>query len=150
MFLLLSFFSNSRRHHIVPGDSAILESKDLFVHEATFTGETYSVEKAAGIFSPDTPLNQLANTLFMGTHAVSGTAKTVVVHTGKESEFGKISTRLKLRPPETEFERGVRRFGYFLMEITLVLVIAIFAINVYLARPVLDSFLFSLALLPSG
>jgi Mg2+-importing ATPase len=57
-----------------------------------------------------------------------------------------VSERLKLRPAETDFELGIRRFGYFLMEVTLVLVIAIFAINVYLARPVLDSFLFSLAL----
>ena len=39
--------------------------------------------------------------------------------TGKDTEFGKVSERLKLRPPETEFERGVRRFGYLLMEVTL-------------------------------
>ena len=63
-----------------------------------------------------------------------------------KTEFGKVSERLKLRPPETEFEHGVRRFGYLLMEVTLVLVVAIFAINVYLARPVLESLLFSLAL----
>jgi Mg2+-importing ATPase len=77
---------------------------------------------------------------------VSGSAKAVVVCTGKETEFGKVSERLKLRPPETEFERGVRRFGYFLMEITLLLVITIFAINTYMARPVLEALLFSLAL----
>jgi Mg2+-importing ATPase len=53
---------------------------------------------------------------------------------------------MRLRPPETEFEHGVRRFGYLLMEITLLLVMAIFAFNVYLHRPVLDSFLFALAL----
>jgi P-type Mg2+ transporter len=57
-----------------------------------------------------------------------------------------VSERLRLRPPETEFERGIRHFGYFLMEVTLVLVVVIFAVNVYLARPVLDSLLFSLAL----
>jgi Mg2+-importing ATPase len=82
----------------------------------------------------------------MGTHVVSGSATALVVRTGKETEFGKVSERLKLRPLETEFEHGIRRFGYFLMEVTLLLVVAIFAINVYLARPVLDSFLFSLAL----
>lgn len=131
---------------IIPGDSLILESKDLFVNQATLTGETFPVEKAAGVLPSETPLNGLSNTLFMGTHVVSGTAKAVVVHTGKETEFGKVSERLKVRPPETEFERGVRRFGFFLIEITLVLVIAIFAINVYLARPVLSSLLFSLAL----
>lgn len=130
----------------IPGDCLILESKDLFIDEAALTGETYPVEKTVGILPTETPLSQRKNTLFMGTHVVSGTAKVVVARTGTETEFGKVSERLKLRPPETEFERGVRRFGYFLMEVTLVLVIAIFAINVYLARPVLDSFLFSLAL----
>jgi Mg2+-importing ATPase len=131
---------------VVPGDCLLLESKDLFVDEAALTGETYPVEKSIGTLPPETPLSQRTNSLFMGTHVVSGSARAVVVHTGKETEFGKVSERLKLRPPETEFERGVRRFGYLLMEITLVLVIAIFAINVYFARPVLDSFLFALAL----
>jgi Mg2+-importing ATPase len=130
----------------IPGDCLILESKDLFVDESALTGETYPAEKEVGILSPETPLSQRTNALFMGTHVVSGTAKAVVVHTGTDTEFGKVSERLKLRPVETEFERGVRRFGYFLMEITLMLVIAIFAINVYLARPILDSLLFSLAL----
>ena len=61
-----------------------------------------------------------------------------------------ISEHLRLRPPETEFERGVRRFSYFLMEVTLVLVLAIFAVNVFFRdhsqHPVLQAFMFSLAL----
>ena len=131
---------------IVPGDCLVQESKDLFIDEATLTGETYPVEKSIGVLAADTALGQRTNALWMGTHVVSGSAKTIVVRTGKETEFGKVSERLKLRPQETEFEHGIRQFGYFLMEVTLVLVIAIFAINVYLARSVLDSFLFSLAL----
>ena len=131
---------------IVPGDCLIDESKDLFVDEATLTGETYPVEKSVGVLAPETPLGQRTNALWMGTHVVSGSAKALVISTGKQTEFGKVSERLRLRPQETDFERGIRRFGYFLMEVTLVLVIAIFAINVYLTRPVLDSFLFSLAL----
>lgn len=130
----------------IPGDCLILESKDLFIDEAALTGETYPVEKMAGVLPPATSLSRRTNVLFMGTHVVSGNAKVVVVNTGRETEFGKVSERLKLRPPETEFEHGVRSFGYFLVEITLVLVIAIFAINIYFARPVLESFLFSLAL----
>jgi P-type Mg2+ transporter len=130
----------------VPGDSFILESRDLFVDEATFTGETFPAEKACGVLAADTALARRTNSLWKGTHVVSGTAKALVVATGRDTEFGAIHDRLKLRPPEAEFERGVRRFGYFLMELTLFLVIAIFAVNVYLKRPVLDSFLFSLAL----
>lgn len=130
----------------IPGDCLILAAKDLFVDEAMLTGETYPVEKNVGMLPPETPLSQRTNSLFMGTHVVSGTAKAVVVRTGITTEFGQVSERLKLRPPETEFEHGVRRFGYLLMEVTLVLVIFVFAVNVYFARPVLEAFLFSLAL----
>ncbi len=76
----------------------------------------------------------------------SGTARLLVVHTGRQTEFGRISEGLRRGPPETEFERGIRHFGYLLLEVTLLLVLAIFAINVFMARPVLDSFLFALAI----
>jgi len=132
--------------NLIPGDSIILESKDLFVNEASLTGETFPAEKNAGILPPATSLNQRTNSLFMGTNVVSGNAQAAVVGTGLQTEFGKVSERLRLRPPETEFEHGVRHFGYLLMEVTLVLVVATLAINVYFARPVLESLLFSLAL----
>ena len=131
---------------IVPGDCLLIESKDMFVDEAMLTGETYPVEKDVALLPADTALSQRTNTVWMGTHIVSGNAKALVIFTGKNTEFGKVSERLKLKEPETEFERGIRRFGYFLGEVTMVLVILIFAINVYLHRPVLESFLFSLAL----
>jgi P-type Mg2+ transporter len=130
----------------IPGDCLILESKDLFVDEATLTGETYPAEKQPQVLPAETSLGHRTNSLFMGTHVVSGTAKAVVVRTACKTEFGKVSDRLQLRPPETDFEQGIRRFGYFLSEITLLLVLCIFAANVLLQRPVLDSFLFSLAL----
>jgi Mg2+-importing ATPase len=131
---------------IVPGDSLLLESKDVFVDEAMLTGETFPVEKVVSVLPADTALAQRTNTVWMGTHIVSGSAKALVILTAKETEFGKVSERLKLKAPETEFEHGIRKFGYFLGEVTLVLVVIIFAINVFLHRPVLDSFLFSLAL----
>ena len=131
---------------IIPGDSLILESEELFIDEAAFTGETYPVEKNAGILEADIPISKRTNSVFMGAHVISGKAKALVVKTGKQTEFGKISTSLLARAPETDFEKGIRRFGYLLMEITLLLVIIIFAINVLLHKPPLDSFLFSLAL----
>ena len=131
---------------LIPGDAIILESKDLFVNEASLTGETFPAEKTAAILPQATSLNQRTNSLFMGTNVVSGDAQAVIVRTGLQTEFGKVSERLKLRPPETEFEHGVKHFGYLLMEVTLVLVVITLAINVYFARSVLDSILFSLAL----
>lgn len=131
---------------IIPGDGLVLESNDLFIDEAILTGETFPVEKTVAILPPDTPLGQRTNALWMGTHVVSGSATAVIVRTGRDTEFGKVSERLKIRPQQTEFEHGIHQFGYFLMEVTMLLVVGIFAINVFLSRPVLDSFLFSLAL----
>jgi Mg2+-importing ATPase len=131
---------------IVPGDSLILESQELFIDEAAFTGETYPVEKTVGLVPADTPISKRTNSIFMGSHVISGKAKALVVKTGMQTEFGSISHALQLSMPETGFEKGIRRFGYMLMEITLVLVLVIFAINVLLHKPALDSFLFSLAL----
>ena len=131
---------------IVPGDCLLIEEKDIFVDEAMLTGETFPVEKSVSELPGDTALAQRTNSVWMGTHVVSGTAKALVTLTGIHTEFGKVSERLKLKAPETDFEHGIRRFGYFLGEVTLVLVVIIFAINVYLQRPVLEAFLFSLAL----
>ena len=131
---------------VIPADSLLLESKELFIDEAAFTGETFPVEKNVGTLLPEAPLAQRTNSLFMGSHVISGKAKALVIKTGKLTEFGKISDRLHIKSPETEFEKGIRKFGYLLMEITLLLIIIIFAINILLHKPALDSFLFSLAL----
>ena len=131
---------------VIPGDCLLVESNSLFIDEATLTGETYPIEKEPGVLPESTGLAQRRNSLWMGTHVISGSGRAVVLKTGADTEFGKISERLKLRPMETEFEHGVRKFGFFLMEITLILVFAIFTINILLNKSALDSFLFSLAL----
>src|SRR5579862_6714914 len=131
---------------VIPGDSLILDSQELFTDEAAFTGETYPVEKNVGVVPADAPLAKRTNSLFMGSHVISGKATALIIKTGRQTEFGKISDQLRTKAPETDFEKGIRHFGYMLMEITLVLVIVIFAINILLHKPALDSFLFSLAL----
>ncbi len=131
---------------MVPADSVLLEAKDFFVREAILTGETFPVEKGPGVSHADAPLTQRKNCVFMGTNVISGTAAAVAVSTAESTEVGRIAGRLVLRPPETDFERGIRRFGYFLMEVTLVLVLVVFAVNVYFRAPVIDSLMFSLAL----
>jgi Mg2+-importing ATPase len=119
---------------IIPGDARLIEARELFVNEAVLTGETFPVDK-----NPEAEI-------FLGTHVVSGWGKAIILHTGKKTRFGKIAESLRLRRPETEFEHGIRRFGYLLAEVTLLLVLAIFFFNVFLHKPVLDSFLFALAL----
>lgn len=131
---------------MIPADCLLLTSSSLFADEATFTGESFPVEKTAGPLPANTALNKRTNALYMGCHIVSGTGKALVTATGAATEFGHISDALRSRTPETEFEKGITRFGYLLMRITFLLVFIIFALNVYLHKPVLDSFLFSLAL----
>jgi Mg2+-importing ATPase len=131
---------------IIPGDAAIVDSTDLFVDEAALTGESFPSEKEAGVIAADAVLMKRTNSLFMGTHVVSGSARALIVFTGAETEFGQVSEDLRLPPAETEFEHGVRRFGYLLTKVTLVLVLVIFGMTVFLNRPVIDSFLFALAI----
>lgn len=130
----------------VPADCRLLQERDLFTNEATLTGETFPVEKNVGELPADTPLARRSNVLFQGTHVVSGTGRALVMRTGNATQFGAIAQRLRIRPDETDFELGVRSFGNLLIRITLVLVILIFAFNVFLHRSVLESFLFALAL----
>ncbi|MBX6365637.1 MAG: magnesium-translocating P-type ATPase, partial [Gemmatimonadetes bacterium] len=130
----------------IPGDARLLDANALFVDEAALTGESYPAEKTPGTLPADTPLAARTCAVFAGTHVTSGSGRALVVRTGKATEFGRIAGRLRVRPPETAFEHGVRRFGYLLLEITLLLTIGIFAVNVYFDRPVLEALLFALAL----
>ena len=130
----------------IPGDCRLVEGRDLCVDEAALTGESFPVEKRVDQLAEVTPLAQRVNVLHLGTHVVSGSGRAVVVHTGRSTAYGAIADRLRLRSPETEFERGVRRFGNLLVEVTLILISLIFAFNVLLKRPVVDSFLFALAI----
>ncbi|HEY7570187.1 MAG TPA: HAD-IC family P-type ATPase, partial [Nitrososphaeraceae archaeon] len=90
----------------VPADCILVTSKDLFVNEATLTGESYPVEKSVGILPEETPIRDRSNCLFAGTFVVSGIARALVLKTGSTTELGKISDRLRRKMPETEFERG--------------------------------------------
>jgi Mg2+-importing ATPase len=130
----------------IPADCRLLAEQDLCVDEASITGESFPVEKQSGPLPATTPLAARANMLHMGSHVVSGHGSALVLRTGRSTTYGQIAERLGLTPGETEFERGVRRFGTLLLELTLLLIALIFAFNVYLQRPVADSFLFALAL----
>lgn len=131
---------------IIPADCLLLEEKDLHVNEATLTGETYPAEKAVGTVSAETGLSKRTNTLFEGTSVVSGSAKAIAVLTGKNTVFGNISASIARPADETAFEKGIRKFGFLLMQITIVLAVIILAVNIYFGRSLMDSLLFGLAL----
>ncbi len=131
---------------LIPADGVIVDAKDFYVSQAVLTGETFPVEKFPGVLPEKASLVDRTNMVFMGTSVRSGSATVLIVQTGLATAFGQIAAKLNLRPPETEFERGIKRLGYLLTEFMLVLVITIFALNVYFQKSVLDSLLFSVAL----
>ncbi len=131
---------------LIPADGLVLSANDFFVNQAVLTGETFPVEKHPGQVAQNASLQNRTNVVFMGTSVRTGSATVVMTETGRRTAFGQIADRLNLRPPETEFESGIKRLGYLLTEVMLVLVIGIFLFNVLLHKPVLDSLLFSIAL----
>ena len=131
---------------IVPSDMRIVDCKDLEVNEAVLTGEPFPSEKTPAPLQIQHPTpQQLTNYMFMGTVVAHGTGRGVVVATGKYTEFGAISRSLARTRPETEFQRGVRKYGNMLISLALVLVIGIFALNWLVGHPIIESLLFSLA-----
>jgi Mg2+-importing ATPase len=131
---------------LIPADGIVLTATDFFVNQAVLTGETFPVEKQPGTLPANASLAERTNCGFMGTSASTGTARMLIVQTGKATVFGEIAQRLSLRPPETEFERGIHRFGNLLTQVMLVMVIVVLAVNLFLAKPLIDSLLFALAL----
>lgn len=130
---------------IIPADCRIVESNELHVNESTLTGESYPVEKMIGEVPDNASLTKKHNCLWQGTNVVSGTAKALVVQTGNQTYFGKMARSLA-QTPETAFEKGIRRFGYFLLHITVILSLVILIANLYFKRPLFGSVLFSLSL----
>jgi Mg2+-importing ATPase len=131
---------------LVPADAVVLDAMDCHVSEAVLTGESFPVEKQPGVTAPGAPVSRRTNCVFLGTNVRSGTARCLVVATGPATEFGTIAHRLSLRPPETEFDRGVRRFGYLLTSAMLIIVFLVFVAHMFRGRPPVETLLFSIAL----
>ena len=132
---------------LVPADSRLLESRDLFVNQALLTGEPYPAEKQAS----DAPSGAedpagASNAVFAGTSVISGTATIAVCRTGARSALGHLATSLAEKPPATEFAVGIRRFGLLIMRLTVLMVLFVLVVNISFHRPVLESLMFALAL----
>lgn len=131
---------------VVPADMRLLDGRNLSCDEAIVTGESLPVSKSAAPVPHGAGVGDLPSCLLMGTVVQSGDATAVVVATGSRTVFGQIAGGLGTQPPQTEFQRGLARFSFLLLEVAVVLTTVIFLANVVLQRPLLDSILFSLAI----
>jgi P-type Mg2+ transporter len=120
---------------IVPADGRLISADDLFLNEASLTGESLPLEK----------LLDSNNTVFAGTNVISGFGRYLVTNTGITTEFGQIAQRLSRPEPQNAFEKGINGFGYLIIRVIVFIVAIIFLINAIMHKGVLNSLLFALA-----
>ena len=144
--------------YLVPADARVLQADDFFVNQSQLTGEPYPVEKRAGVASleaapepaeaqgPGEADTAAQDNVFMGSSVVSGSARVRLQRTGSSTALGQIAVSLARPAPPTAFEMGTRHFGMLIMRLTLLLVLFTLLVNVALQRPLLESFLFAVAL----
>jgi len=131
---------------LVPADLELVQSTALMVDESILTGESFPREKIVGTVDIKKQLAERTTELFYGTHVVSGTGQGIVMKVGHDTEFGALSKEIGSRDITTGFERGTTAFGMLLLRAMLLLVSALFIVNMLLHRPIMESILFSLAL----
>lgn len=131
---------------LVPADARLIEGRDTYVDEALLTGESYPAEKETVLAEGREGDALPRNLVFMGSSVVSGAATAVVFATGRRAQVGAIAESLAKAPPPTAFAIGIRDFGMMIVRLTILLVLFVLLVNVALHRPLLESFLFALAL----
>ncbi|KKC02413.1 magnesium-translocating P-type ATPase [Mycobacterium nebraskense] len=130
----------------VPADVRLIDVSGLECNESILTGESTGSEKSPQPVPSGTDLADATDLAFMGTIVSAGEGTGVVYATGKNAEFGRIAAGLDERQPETGFQVGLRRFSYLLLQVAVALMVIILISNLLLAKPIIDSVLFSLAI----
>jgi Mg2+-importing ATPase len=131
---------------MIPGDVRLMAAKDLFIIQATLTGESLPVEKSAG---PDARENvssiEHTNICFLGTSVESGAATAVIIATGEQTYLGQIASSLARQQTETAFDKGMKKFVWLMLTFMLVMVPMVFLINGLMKHDWKNAFFFALA-----
>ncbi|MFH2068580.1 MAG: magnesium-translocating P-type ATPase [Candidatus Omnitrophota bacterium] len=130
---------------MMPADMRIISGKDLFINQASLTGESFPIEKVPTPVQPaGNTTSEFSNIAFMGSSVVSGTALGVVIKTGISTRFGELSRRIAAMRTETGFEKGMRGFTWLMLRAMFFMVMFIFAINAMRRGNWIEALLFSL------
>ncbi|HQR68652.1 MAG TPA: magnesium-translocating P-type ATPase, partial [Thermoanaerobaculia bacterium] len=131
---------------MVPADVRLLAAKDLFVVQASLTGESLPVEKFDGPEAADrTSALELRNLCFLGTSVESGTATALVVSTGGRTYLGSIASAIVAQQPQTAFDRGVSQFTWLMIRFMAVMVPLVFVLNGVTKGDWKEAFFFAIA-----
>src|SRR4029077_15499851 len=131
---------------MIPGDARLISAKDLFVIQATLTGESLRVENMDLPYTRENVSSiERSNLFFLGTSVESGSATAVIAATGRHTYFGKVAHCLKGRPPATAFDKGVKQFSWLMIRFMLVMLPLVFVINGVTKHDWKEAFFFALA-----
>ena len=118
---------------IIPADLRIIESKDLYVGQASLTGESDNIKKTVELENNQEELDSISdfdNICFMGTNVVSGSAKGVVIKIGDSTYFGEIANTVTSGKEKTAFQKGIESISKLLIRIMISMIPIVFLINV--------------------
>ncbi len=131
---------------MVPADVRLLAAKDLFLNQASLTGEAMPVEKTAAM-CPDSVRNplEMLNLCFLGSNVESGSATAVVVQTGSNTYFGSLASSIVGQRQLTSFDKGINGFTWMMIGFMAIMVPAVFLINGLTKGDWVQAFLFGMA-----
>ena len=130
---------------MIPADVRILDAKDLFISQASLTGESEPIEKTPNVSAIYDRLTDYTNIAFMGSNVISGSATAIVVCTGDNTLFGSMASAVAGEAVETSFAKGVNAVSWVLIRFMLVMVPLVFFINGITKGNWLDAFLFGIS-----
>lgn len=132
---------------MILADARVLESKDLFISQASLTGESKTIEKVPSVYQKkdNRSMFDYKNLLFTGSNVISGSATAVVINVGEKTTYGNITSNLVQKKPQTSFEKGISEISLLLIRFMIVMVVLVLAINAYNKQDYLEATLFALS-----
>ncbi len=130
---------------MIPADIMLIDSKDLFVNQSVFTGESVPVEKVAQNTNDAKEIFSIPNICLMGSSVVSGRATGVVINTGFTTYLGRMSKEVETKKEPTNFEKGMNNITKMLIRYMLVVSVAVFVIYGFIRKDWLEAILFALS-----
>ena len=133
---------------MIPADLRIIESKDLFISQASLTGESEPIEKFPEVKEKQYrkgSIVELDNICYMGSTVISGAAKGIVFETGNRTFLGTIARNLTGHRATTAFDRGISKVSLLLIRFMLVMVPFVFFINGFTKGDWFEAFIFAIS-----
>ncbi|MBR4262794.1 MAG: magnesium-translocating P-type ATPase [Bacilli bacterium] len=130
---------------VIPADLYLFESKDLFINQSSFTGESAAVEKNIHIENDSTDPIELNNICLMGCNVISGQGRGIVVKTGLDTFMGKMNVKKEIVKEETSFDKGMNHITGLLIKCMVIICIMVFIIYGMIRGNINEAILFSLS-----